>query len=65
MNQLIHEEGSAAFEPLLRGLMRPLVAVAGAAVSAAAGVSAVWAVGARPVIARRRASSARSRRGRI
>lgn len=49
---------------LLKGVMRPLVAVAGAAVSTAAGMSAVWALGTRAASFRHRVSYARARRGR-
>ena len=59
MNQVMLEQGVAAAEPRLRDLVRPLVAVAGAAVSAA------WAIGIRPMAAKRRTSSVRARRGRI
>jgi len=65
MNASVREEATRS-EQLLRGLMRPVVTVAGATVSAAAGISAFWEAGARAVVwPRFHASPVRVRRGRI
>lgn len=58
-------EGESVSGQVLRGVARPLVSVAGLAVSAAAGFSAAWTVGMRAAGTRLRASPVRARRGRI